>query len=67
MNRRSLLALPVLALPAVARAQGFPDSYALTGTKAQQIGRIGNSVSPAPAAALVRANMAPAKVRRAVA
>ena len=25
MNRRSLIALPVLALPAIARAQAFPD------------------------------------------
>lgn len=42
----------------LARAQGFPDTYQLPGTKAAQIGRIGNSVSPYPAAALVRANAA---------
>jgi DNA (cytosine-5)-methyltransferase 1 len=40
----------------LARAQGFPDSYLLPGTKTQQVHRIGNSVSPYPAAALVRAN-----------
>lgn len=40
----------------LARAQGFPDSYVIEGTKTQQIARIGNSVSPQVAAALVRAN-----------
>lgn len=40
----------------LARAQGFPDSYVLEGTKAQQIARIGNSVCPQVAAAIVRAN-----------
>lgn len=40
----------------LARAQGFPDSYLLPGTKTQQVHRIGNSVSPYPAAAVVRAN-----------
>ena len=41
----------------LARAQGFPDSYVLEGTKAQQIARIGNSVCPAVAEAIVRANL----------
>lgn len=41
----------------LARAQGFPAGYVLTGTQAQQIGRIGNSVCPPVAAALVRANL----------
>lgn len=41
----------------LARAQGFPDSYVLEGTKAQQIARIGNSVVPQLAAAIVRANL----------
>jgi DNA (cytosine-5)-methyltransferase 1 len=41
----------------LARAQGFPAGYSLTGTQAQQIGRIGNSVCPPVAAALVRANL----------
>jgi DNA (cytosine-5)-methyltransferase 1 len=41
----------------LARAQGFPADYSLTGTQAQQIGRIGNSVCPPVAQALVRANL----------
>lgn len=40
----------------LARAQGFPDSYVLEGTKTEQIARIGNSVCPQVAAAVVRAN-----------
>lgn len=41
----------------LARAQGFPDSYVLTGTKTQQVARIGNSVVPFVAAAIVSANL----------
>lgn len=41
----------------LARAQGFPDDYVIEGTKAQQIARIGNSVPPDVAAAIVRANL----------
>jgi DNA (cytosine-5)-methyltransferase 1 len=41
----------------LARAQGFPDSYVLQGSKAQQIARVGNSVVPQVAAAIVRANL----------
>jgi DNA (cytosine-5)-methyltransferase 1 len=41
----------------LARAQGVPDSYVLEGTKAEQIARIGNSVVPQVAAAIVRANL----------
>jgi DNA (cytosine-5)-methyltransferase 1 len=41
----------------LARAQGFPDDYILTGTKSQQIARIGNSVCPPVAAAIVAANL----------
>lgn len=40
----------------LARAQGFPDTYVLTGTKTSQVARIGNSVCPDVAEALVRAN-----------
>lgn len=40
----------------LARAQGFPDTYILTGTKSSQVARIGNSVSPSPAMALCAAN-----------
>lgn len=41
----------------LAAAQGFPPSYILTGTKAQKIKRIGNSVCPPVAAALAAANI----------
>lgn len=40
----------------LARGQGFPDDYILTGTKTSQVARIGNSVSPQVAEALVKAN-----------
>lgn len=40
----------------LARAMGFPDTYILRGTTAQQIARIGNAVCPPVAEALVRAN-----------
>jgi DNA (cytosine-5)-methyltransferase 1 len=40
----------------LARAQGFPDTYILNGTKTSQVARIGNSVCPHVAAAVVRAN-----------
>jgi DNA (cytosine-5)-methyltransferase 1 len=40
----------------LARAQGFGEDYVLTGTASQQVARIGNSVSPAVAEAVVRAN-----------
>jgi DNA (cytosine-5)-methyltransferase 1 len=41
----------------LAAAQGFPDSYELTGSKTSQIARIGNSVCPQVAEAIVRANL----------
>lgn len=40
----------------LARAQGFPDTYELTGTKTSQVARIGNSVCPQVAAAILKAN-----------
>jgi DNA (cytosine-5)-methyltransferase 1 len=40
----------------LARAQGFDEAYKLTGTKTNQVAKIGNSVSPYPAEAMVRAN-----------
>lgn len=46
----------------LARAQGMPDDYVLTGTKTKQVKAIGNSVSPPPAEALVRANYRAARV-----
>ncbi len=39
----------------LARAQGFDDSYHLSGTKTEQIARIGNSVPPQVVEAIVRA------------
>lgn len=41
----------------LATAQGFPADYVLTGTKTSQIARIGNSVCPQVAAAIVGANV----------
>jgi len=46
----------------LAKAQGMPDDYILTGNKTQQVKAIGNSVSPNPAEALVRANYKAASV-----
>lgn len=40
----------------LARAQGFPDTYILKGTKTSQVARIGNSVCPPIARAIVAAN-----------
>lgn len=41
----------------LARAQGFPETYVLTGTKTEQVARIGNSVCPHVAKAIVEANL----------
>jgi DNA (cytosine-5)-methyltransferase 1 len=41
----------------LARGQGFPDSYVLVGSGTQQVARVGNSVSPDVAKAVVRANL----------
>jgi DNA (cytosine-5)-methyltransferase 1 len=40
----------------LARAQGFPETYLLTGSKTSQVARIGNSVCPHVAKALVESN-----------
>ena len=50
------IGLRMLTPRELARAQGFPDSYVLTGTKSNQVARIGNSVCPKMAEVLVRAN-----------
>lgn len=42
----------------LARAHGFADSYVLTGTKTEQVARIGNSVPVDLVAAVVRAQFA---------
>ena len=41
----------------IERAQGFPDTYILPGSKARQVAAIGNSVCPIMAEVLVRANL----------
>lgn len=41
----------------LARAQGFPDSYVLTGTKSEQVARLGNAVCPPVARAIVEAQL----------
>ena len=49
----------------LARAQGFPDEYQLTGSKTSQVARIGNSVSPPVAEALARAQWTAPRATRA--
>jgi len=51
------IGLRMLAPRELAKAQGFPVSYILTGTKSCQVAKIGNSVCPPIAEALVRANV----------
>ena len=50
------IGLRMLTPRELARCQGFPDSYKLFGTQAQQVARVGNSVPPQLAEAVVRAN-----------
>jgi len=58
MWRFTDIGLRMLQPRELARAQGFPDSYVLIGTKTSQVARIGNSVCPDVAEALVCANFA---------
>jgi DNA (cytosine-5)-methyltransferase 1 len=51
------IGLRMLAPRELATAQGFPASYILAGTKSCQVAKIGNSVCPPIAEALVRANV----------
>ncbi len=51
------IGLRMLTPRELARAQGFPDSYELTGTKTSQVAKIGNSVPPVMAKVLVKANV----------
>lgn len=51
------IGLRMLTPRELARCQGFPDSYILTGTQSNQVARIGNSVPPQVVEALVRANL----------
>lgn len=50
------IGLRMLSPRELARAQGFPDTYLLTGSKSNQVARLGNSVPPQLAEAMVRAN-----------
>ena len=50
------IGLRMLTPRELARAQGFPDSYILTGIKSNQVAKIGNSVCPPVARAIVAAN-----------
>lgn len=58
------ITLRMLTPRELARCQGFPDSYQLIGSKTQQIARIGNSVPPPLAEAMVKANLPQLKDRR---
>jgi len=51
------IGLRMLTPRELARAQGFSDDYILTGSNAVQVAKIGNSVCPPIAEALVRANV----------
>lgn len=51
------IAMRMLEPEELAAAQGFPRDYILTGTKSSKIARIGNSVSPPVARAVVAANL----------
>lgn len=50
------IALRMLRPRELARAQGFRDSYVLTGSTSNQVAKIGNSVPPVMAQALAAAN-----------
>ena len=52
------IGMRMLTARELACAQGFPADYVLTGTKHAQVARIGNSVAPAMAEAVVRALLA---------
>lgn len=60
------IGLRMLTPRELARAQGFPDDYKLTGSNSVQVARIGNSVCPPIARAIVAANYKPARSRRKV-
>lgn len=49
----------------LARSMSFPDDYKLTGSKSNQVAKIGNSVPPLLVAQIVAANMGkPKKARK---
>lgn len=51
------IGMRMLAPRELARGNGFPDTYILTGTTTQQVARVGNSVPPHFARAIVAANL----------
>ena len=51
------IGLRMLTPRELARCQGFPDDYVLTGSKSNQVAKIGNSVPPQVVRALVSANL----------
>jgi DNA (cytosine-5)-methyltransferase 1 len=51
------IAMRMLTARELARAQGFPDSYVLTGTHTEQVARIGNSVCKEMARRIIKANV----------
>lgn len=51
------IGLRMLTPRELARAQGFPDTFRLIGTQKDQVARIGNSVCPPLARAVVEANV----------
>ena len=51
------IGLRMLTPRELARAQGFTDDFQLVGTQTDQVARIGNSVCPPLARALVAANV----------
>ena len=59
------IAMRMLVPRELARANGFPDSYVLVGTKEQQTARIGNSVCPQLSEAIARAAFPELSVARA--
>jgi DNA (cytosine-5)-methyltransferase 1 len=58
------IGLRMLSPRELARCQGFADDFKLVGTIAEQVERVGNSVSPPLARAIVAANLAPKARRR---
>lgn len=50
------IGLRMLTPRELARAQGFPDTYLLTGSKSSQVARIGNSVAPVMSKVMVESN-----------
>ena len=53
------ISMRMLRSDELARCQGFPDSYILTGSEKDRVARIGNSVPPQAVEAVVRAQFYP--------